>query len=119
MKRGVSGKYRLTFKAGLNLFSLFQVHLTNWFKIEFICAYKLHINPLDLRELEFYEIEYLLKNFEEYIDEEEKQYKKQEKEYQKQYHQPSKSSIPKQQNYNGFKTPKVNLPNVNIPKLKF
>ena len=94
--------------------------MENWFKIQFICSHKLHLSPLDLRELEFYEIEYLLKNFEEYIDEEEKQYKKQEKEYKKDYSpQSMKPSIPKQQDYGGFKTPKVNIPKVNIPNMKF
>jgi len=92
--------------------------LENWFKIEFICTYKLHISPLELRELEFYEIEYLLKNFEEYIDEEEKQYKKQEKEYQKQSVSSNNNKSLGKQSYNGFKTPKIDIPKINIPKIK-
>jgi len=90
--------------------------LENWFKIEFICTHKLHISPIELRQLEFYEIEYLLKNFEEYIDEENKAYKKQEKQQQREYQQSQpKTSMPKA-DFGGFKTPKVNIPKVNIPK---
>jgi len=96
--------------------------LENWFKIEFICAHKLHISPLDLRQLEFYEIEYLLKNFEEYIDEEEKAYKKQEKDQQKKYQQQQqkmpKFETPKMgSDFGGFKTPKIDIPKINVPKI--
>jgi len=62
--------------------------------------------------MEFYRIEYLLKNYEEALDEEEKQYKSKEKEYQKQYKQPSLSSS----NYGGFKTPKIEIPKITPPK---
>ena len=94
--------------------------MENWFKIEFICTHKLHIDPIALRKLEFYEIEYLLKNFEEYIDEEEKAYKKQDREYKK-YQQPqSKLQMPKVPSaYGGFKTPKLDIPKINIPKPTF
>ena len=60
--------------------------------------------------MEFYRIEYMLKNFEEALDEEEKQYKTQ---------------IPKMSdyktgntNYGGFKTPKIDLPKISPPKLR-
>ena len=92
------------------LFSLFQIHLENWFKIEFISIYKLHLSPLDLDKMEFYRIEYMLKNFEEALDEEEKQYKSKEKEYQKQYQKPSGT------NFGGFNIPKVNIPKMQPPK---
>ena len=55
----------------------------------------------------------MLKNFEDALDEEEKHYKKQEKEYEKQYKQ---QQIP-QTNYGGFKTPKIDLPKINVPKM--
>jgi len=71
--------------------------------------------------MEFYRIEYMLKNFEEALDEEEKQYKKQQKEYEKQY----KTQTPKMSdyktgntNYGGFKTPKIDLPKISPPKLR-
>jgi len=83
MRKELNGLFRYLFKAGLNLFSLFQCRLTNWFKIEFILAYKLHLSPLDLDKMEFYRIEYMLKNYEESLDEEQKQYKGKQKEYQK------------------------------------
>ena len=63
--------------------------------------------------MDFYRIEYMLKNFEDALDEEEKHYKKQEKEYEKQYKQ---QQIP-QTNYGGFKTPKIDLPKINVPKM--
>ena len=86
--------------------------------MEFICTHKLHISPLHLRQLEFYEIEYLLKNFEEYIDEEEKSYKKQEKQQEKQYQQQSHSNkMPKMDNFGGFKTPKIDIPKIHVPKI--
>ena len=85
--------------------------------MEFICADKLRINPQDLCELEFYRIEYLLKNLEEKIDEEEKQYKKQQKDQDKQYQQ-QQTKMPSSKDYGGFKTPKIDIPKVNIPKIK-
>lgn len=87
------------------------MRLENWFKIEFICQYKLHLTPLDLDKMEFYRIEYMLKNFESALEEEDKQYKKQEKEYKSQ--QPSIGAT----NYGGFKTPKMDIPKMNIPKM--
>ena len=92
--------------------------MENWFKIQFICAHKLNISPIELRQLEFYEVEYLLKNFEEYIDEEEKAYKKQQGQQSKQYQQsqPKMDKMPKI-DYGGFKTPKMDIPKISIPKM--
>jgi hypothetical protein len=89
------------------------MHLTNWFKIEFLCLYKLHLSPLDLDNMEFYRIEYMLKNFEEALDEEDKQYKKQEKDYKQQY---SQNDFKPNNNYGGFKTPKAEMPKMQMPK---
>lgn len=77
-----------------------------------------------MRQLAFYEIEYLLKNFEEYIDEEEKAYKKQQTQQtqqQKQYQQTqTKVQTPKiGSDYGGFKIPKLAIPKINIPKVNF
>lgn len=60
----------------------------------------------------------MLKNFEEYIDEEEKQYKKQEKQQMKEqqsYKQPKLPS-PGKSDYGGFKTPKIDIPKIQVPK---
>jgi hypothetical protein len=91
--------------------------LENWFKIEFIATYRLRISPLELDEMEFYRIEYMLQNYEETLDEEEKRYKKQEIEQKKQYQQsnPQMKDF-KPQNFGGFKTPKIEMPKINIPK---
>jgi len=66
--------------------------------------------------MEFYRIEYMLKNFEESLDEEEKQYKSKEKEYQKQYQSHNKDFKQASTNYGGFKTPKIDVPKIKAPK---
>lgn len=67
--------------------------------------------------MEFYRIEYMLKNFEQALDEEEKHYKKQEKEYQQSSpHSSSSSYKPGNTNYGGFKTPKIDIPKITPPK---
>ncbi len=66
--------------------------------------------------MEFYRVEYMLKNFEQALDEEDKHYKKQEKEYQAQQNQQSQSMKPGNTNYGGFKTPKIDVPKFNMPK---
>ena len=70
------------------------------------------VSPVDLREIEFYEIEYLLKEIEEHNEEEEKRARSQEKEYQK----ASKTMKPNigKTNYGGFQTPKM----PSLPKIK-
>ena len=73
--------------------------------------------------MEFYRVEYLLKNFEEALDEEEKTYNKKQKEYEKQYkplspQQAMKEIKPSGGDYGGFKIPKVNIPKMTMPKFK-
>ena len=62
-------------------------------------------------------MEYLLKNFEEYIDEENKAYKKQEKQQSKQYQQSAGTDKMPKMDYGGFKTPKIDIPKIDIPKM--
>ena len=83
--------------------------MDNWSKIEFIFAHKLHISPTELRELEFYTIENLLKEYENYIEQENKQYQKQQGDYEKQ----QKASTT---NFGGFKVPKVEIPKFDMPR---
>ena len=82
----------------------------------------MHISPIELDQMEFYRIEYLLKNFEEALDEEEKQYKSKQKEYEKQYKQYSPSTIKQPSfsgsDYGGFKVPKIEVPKITPPKIK-
>jgi len=84
--------------------------LDNWSKVEFLFTKNLGINPLELDQLAFYRVEELMANYEEFVKEEDKQYKAQQKEQEKQQkmQQPS--------NYGGFKMPKVEIPKINIPK---
>jgi hypothetical protein len=77
---------------------------------------KMGISPLDLRQIEFYEVEYLIQELEQYTEEENKRNSKQESEYKKQsqssYKNPAASS-----NYGGFKTPKMAVPKIPRPKI--
>ncbi len=83
--------------------------MENWFKIEFIFAKNLHITPLELDKMEFYRVEYMIENYEEFIKKENEQYKKQEKDQEKQYsnHQPGTGQ---------FKVPNMTPPKFDIPK---
>jgi len=83
--------------------------LTSWFKIEFIFSHKLHISPIDLQQLEFYRIQYILKEFEEYVDKENTEIERQKKEAERQ----SKSMNISQ---GTFKTPKFEVPKFDAPK---
>jgi hypothetical protein len=78
------------------------------------------LSPLDLDQMEFYRIEYMLKNFEEALDEEDKHYKGKQKEYEKQYQKstPSQKDFKPSTNYGGFKTPKLDVPKITPPKFK-
>lgn len=87
--------------------------MDNWNKIEFIFCHKLHVSPIDLQQLEFYRIQYILKEFEEYVDKENREYEKQQKMANAQT-QNYKSST---SNFGGFKIPEFKMPNINPPKL--
>jgi len=82
--------------------------LENWFKIEFIFAKNLNITPLELDQMEFYRVEYMIQSYEEFIKEEEKAYKKQQKENEMSF---SKNKASPQ-----FKMPKMDIPKMNVPK---
>lgn len=84
--------------------------MNNWNKIEFIFAHKLHISPIHLQQLEYYRIHYILKEYEEFVDKENKEYEKQQREAEKQ----SKSQMPT--NFGGFKVPKFDVPKFDLPK---
>ena len=85
--------------------------MENWFKIEFIFTKNLNIDPLVLDQLEFYRIEYMIQNYEEFIEEENKRHEKQEKESNAQI---SKQKLP---NQGQFKMPTYKPPDVKMPKL--
>jgi uncharacterized protein YcnI len=65
--------------------------------------------------MDFYEIEYLLQELEEFNKEEEKRYKKEEQEIKKAQSQ-IKSPKADKPDYGGFKVPKISLPNIPRPK---
>lgn len=85
--------------------------MENWNKIEFIFCFKLHIAPSELERLEFYRIEYIIKQYEEYVEKENKQYEKQQSDTEKQYK--SSNSSP---NYGNYKPPKMDMPKIDMPK---
>ena len=82
--------------------------MENWFKIEFIFAKNLHITPSELDQMEFYRVEYMLQNYEEFIEEENKRQKQQEKDQEKSY---SQSKVGGQ-----HKMPKMQVPKMQVPK---
>ena len=82
--------------------------MENWFKIEFIFTKNLHITPLELDQMEFYRIEYMIQSYEEFIEEEEKAYKKHQKDNEMSF---SKNKASQQ-----FKMPKMDIPKMNVPK---
>ena len=86
--------------------------MDNWNKIEFIFCHKLHVSPIDLQQLEFYRIQYILKEFEEYVERENREYEKQQREAEKQSKSYSKSSP----NFGGFQVPKFDIPKFTPPK---
>ena len=87
--------------------------MDNWFKIEFVFAKNTNIDPLILDQLEFYRVEYLIQNYEESIEEENKQYEKYKKE--------NEASISKTKHSTDFKQmkmPKMEIPKINYPTPK-
>ena len=87
--------------------------MENWFKIEFLFAKNLNILPSELDQMEFYRIEYMIQNYEEFIEEEKKEYEKQQKEQSKSFKQSStQSKLPNQ----NIKMPRVQMPNISTPK---
>lgn len=84
--------------------------MSNWDSVEFIFAFKLNINPLVLRELEFYSIQQILKKYEEHIDRENKENEKQQREMEKQQKLMGSSS------YGNLSIPKIEIPKLDIPK---
>ena len=62
--------------------------------------------------MEFYRVEYMVQNYEEFIEEENKQYEKSKKENQVSM---SKTKIPNM-NPGQFKPPKMNIPKIQVPK---
>lgn len=63
----------------------------------------MNVGPTELRGLEFYTIENMLKEYENYVDQENKQYEKQQREAEKQ----QKLNTP---NFGGTNFPKVKIP---------
>lgn len=90
--------------------------MDSWNKIEFIFAHKLHIPPSEVERLEFYRIQFLLNEFEEYVKRENKEYEKQQRMMDKtgagSFKPPSMSP-----NMGGFKVPEFKMPAFNTPKL--
>ena len=86
--------------------------MDNWTKIEFIFAHKLHISPIDLEKLEFYRIQYILKEYEDYVDKENKEYQKQQNQMDKQQ-RAIKTTSP---GFGNMTPPKFEIPKFDIPK---
>lgn len=87
--------------------------MENWNKIEFIFAHKLHTSPTDLEKLEFYRIQYILKEYEEYVEKENKETQKQQREIDKQ----QKAMKLGSSGYGNMSPPKFDIPKFDIPKI--
>lgn len=85
--------------------------MDNWDSVEFIFAFKLNINPIILRDLEFYSIQKILKKYEEHVDRENKEHEKQQREMEKHQKRASSSSSFGNQSF-----PKIEIPKINTPK---
>ena len=99
---------------------MFQIRFQSLRKIYFIAADKWGWTIDQIDGTEFYMLEYILEDLEEKINEENKRYKKQEDEYQKSqssYKQPKPPKVG-QTDFGGFKTPKMNIPNMSPPSIK-
>jgi sortase (surface protein transpeptidase) len=84
--------------------------LDNWSKIEFIFAKNLPgITPMILDQMEFWRVEKMLENYEEFVEEENKRNKSQTTEQEKQY---SKQSTP------NVAMPKIEMPKFEMPRFK-
>jgi hypothetical protein len=79
----------------------------NWPKVEFLLAYKLHISPIELDSMDFYRIEYLLKEYEDYVNKENEEYEKQ------------KSEQSEQQQAQSYSLPKYEMPKMALPSSSF
>jgi len=88
-------------------------------KIYFIATDKWGWTTDDTDKAEFYMMEYLFQDLDEKISEENKRYKKQEDEYKKQQSSQKAPKMPKagDTNYGGFKTPKLPIPKLSMPKI--
>lgn len=86
-----------------NLFSLFKISLENFFKTKFHIYLKLHIQPSELENLEYYEFHYLVKDLIEHIKAENKQNEGQ---------QEATSGM-----MSNMKMPNMKMPNMKMPKL--
>lgn len=89
--------------------------MDNWSKIEFVCAKNLHLDPFVIRDMEFWAVEKMLENYEEFAEEEKRQYDKQkgeqEKDSKQQMPSMSQSSMPK------FDMPRFEMPKFNMNNL--
>lgn len=71
------------------------------------------MSPLELDRLEFYRIEYTMKEYEEYVKRENEEYERQQKDAERKYRVSSPSSV----NYGGSQIPKVSIPKFEMPKM--
>ena len=95
------------FATASNLFSLFKISLQNYFKTKFYIYLKLHVQPTEIEQMDYYEFHYLVKDLTDHL--------KQEKEaHDKQNEQVNQGSS----RYKQPNMPKMSVPKFNTPKLK-
>jgi hypothetical protein len=86
-----------------NLYSLFKISLENFFNTKFHIYNKLHIQPSELENMDFYEFHYLVKDLVDLM--------KKEAEANKGQSEQQQGMMSK------MKTPNIKLPSMKIPKM--
>lgn len=81
---------------------MFKISLENFFKLRFYIYEKLHVQPSELNNMDYYEFHYLVKDLLEHLKEQNEQNKKERDEADS-----MKSS---------FKAPNYKAPNISVPK---
>ena len=85
------------------IFGSFQVDYLELLKLEFIFTYKLHVSPLEMDQMEFFRVQYMVENYNEEIkrDEEQKkaQHKAEEAEQKRQESKAKRDSASQQKKY--------------------
>lgn len=68
MKTVPRSPFLLHFEVVLKLFSLFKIPYLSFVNLELLFARELHISPVDLWEMPFYDILYLYRQWQDYVE---------------------------------------------------
>jgi hypothetical protein len=92
--------------------------LENWSKIEYIFTSKLHVPPSELERLEYYRIAFLLKEYQEDIERQNREAEKQNKSAGTAKQSSQLPKTPNLPSYGDYKMPKMEMPKMQLPTFK-